>query len=101
MTTEADYVQRLEHERHMFAWCLVEHGEVATSTARTHAEEHYPYEDATLPYRLHVFHDLAWHYAMQHLHGGSYWRERPELESPTTAYMAESGRWRAGASSSP
>jgi hypothetical protein len=89
---EADYLRRLTHARRMFAWCLTTYGAVAAPEAEREAEQYYPYEGSDRMYRLHVFHDAPWHYAMQRLHGDMYWVRDRALESPTAEYAEEAAR---------
>ena len=90
---EKEYAEYLDHERHLFAWCLVVYGGISQPVARSQAEEFYRYESATTePLRGLVFHDEAWHWAMLKIFGEQYWQARPELESPSADYRAESQR---------
>jgi hypothetical protein len=79
----------LEHERHLFAWCLSSLGGKSPSEAQAAAEAFYAYEPATEPYRGLVFHDEAWHWAMLQIVGPQYWFTQPELEKPSAAYRHE------------
>jgi hypothetical protein len=93
---EKEYVEYLNHERHMLAWCLVTYGAVSHSDAKSRAEEFYKYEPETAePYRGMVFHDEAFHYAMIQIFGGMYWKKRQasELESALARYRVESKRY--------
>jgi len=91
---EKEYVEYLDHERHLFAWCLSIYGGISQADARARAEELYRYESAaTGPLRGLVFHDEAWHWAMLKIFGEQYWQARPELESPSVDYRAESQRY--------
>jgi hypothetical protein len=90
---EKEYVDYLDHERHLFAWCLVAYGGILPTVARSSAEEFYRYQSATEPYRGLVFHDEAWHWAMLKIAGEGYWKARPELEKPSDSYRAESQRY--------
>lgn len=87
---EADYIAYLEHERHMFAWCLVQYGNATPSEAMAFAESRYPYEPAAAPYRGLIFHDEAWHWAMLRIVGEGYWKLRPELQDTPPEYRTES-----------
>jgi hypothetical protein len=91
---EKEYGWYLDHERHMFAWCLVVYGGVSEMLARSQATEFYPFESATKPYRGLVFHDEAWHWAMLEVFGKHYWQARPELEHASADYRAESERYK-------
>ena len=90
--SEADYVRRLAHARRLFAWCRVRYGATRATEAEREARKCFPYEGSDRPYRLQVFHDSPWHYAMQHLHGDMYWTHDRTLESPTPEYGEESAR---------
>jgi hypothetical protein len=89
---EDDYLVYLEHERHMYAWCLAQYGSRALSDAEREACDVYPYEPSDDPCRGLYFHDLAWHHAMIHLWGNCYWVDHRELERPSELYQAESTR---------
>ena len=91
--SEEEYTEYLAYERHMFAWCLVIHGNISWPDALLQAEQRYPYESAREPYRGMIFHDEAWHYAMLRLFGDQYWLDRPELGSPSDEYRGESKRY--------
>jgi hypothetical protein len=95
---EHEYLASLEHERHMFAWCLVEHGGWTQEAAARRAREAYPYQPPDYEHRGLVFHDLAWHWAMLTIFRDSYWRAHPELADATEEYHAESRRFAASAS---
>lgn len=97
-TPEHEYLAYLEHERHLFAWCLVEHGGRTQEAAAREALEAYPYEPPEYAYRGFVFHDLAWHWAMLTIFRDDYWRTHPELAHATEAYHAESRRFSASSS---
>jgi hypothetical protein len=91
---EREYVEYLDHERHLFAWCLSIYGGLSQPVALARAEDFYRYEPAAIgPLRGLVFHDEAWHWAMIELFGQQYWQARPELESPPADYRAESQRY--------
>lgn len=90
---EKRYAHYLESERHMYAWCLVTYGGVPETAARAQAEEFYPFEPASDPYRTLVFHDEAWHWVMLKIVGGFYWKARPELAQSSAEYRAESDRY--------
>jgi hypothetical protein len=96
---ESEYLESLNYDRHMFAWCLVAFGKVPGPIARSRAEAFYPYESTTAELRGLVFHDEAWHWAMLQILGEQYWRERPELKYPSADYQAESQRIRTHKSS--
>lgn len=91
-SNEAGYLKYLTSERRLFAWCLVHQGSVSWPDATAAAEQFYPYESATEPYRGLIFHDEAWHLAMLQLFGERYWTVHPELESPSAKYRAEASR---------
>jgi hypothetical protein len=92
MTEEECYLQTLQHQRHLYRWCLQHVGEQSAEEAHQAAEAFYPYQVSTETYRELVFHDEAWHWAMLHLHGEGYWRTKPELAEPSAAYEKESQR---------
>jgi hypothetical protein len=92
---ESEYLESLNHDRHMFAWCLVTFGNVPEPIARSRAEAFYPYESAAAERRGLVLHDDAWHWAMLQILGEQYWWERPELEHPSADYQAEAERYQA------
>ena len=87
---ESGYAEHLSHERHMFAWCFVQHGGATHTEAVILAESFYSYESEAEPYRGLVFHDEAWHWAMLRIVGEQYWQLRPELQAPSEEYRAES-----------
>jgi len=87
---ESSYLDYLEHERHMFAWCLVTFGGIALPEAQSAALSFYAYEQSTDAHRGLVFHDEAWHWAMGRIIGERYWVARPDLERPSSAYRTES-----------
>ncbi len=91
---EQEYTGYLEGERHMYAWCLATYGKVPSADAQAMALTRYPYESSNDKYRGFIFHDMAWHWAMLQLFGEGYWKSRPDLESPSEAYWAESSRAR-------
>lgn len=86
--TEHAYRRTLEAERRSFAWVLRTYGGQTPARARAEALARYPYEPPGAPYRGLIFHDEAWHWAMLHLHGEGYWRDRPDLARPPGAYRA-------------
>ena len=95
---EQEYVSYLEHERHMYAWCLIKYGNLSPSDAHKSASTFYSYEPANAPYRGLVFHNEAWHWAMLHIFGETYWISRPDLvdqsqdyQDHAIAFDAESG----------
>ena len=93
---EKEYAEYLDHERHMFAWCLEVYGSVSQGDAQSRAEEFYKYEPPTHePYRGSIFHDEAFHYAMMKIFGDMYWKKRQasEMESALARYRAESKRY--------
>jgi hypothetical protein len=90
---EKEYVKYLDHERHMFAWCLVVYGGVSQPVARSRSEEFYYFEPSDASHRGLVFHDEAWHWAMLQVFGEQYWQLRPELQSASADYRAESQRY--------
>ena len=93
---EAWYLAILEHERHMFAWCLTRIGGRSPEAAAAEAAAFYEYEPASEEYRALVFHDLAWHWAMLTIHGDGYWWRDRALETPTAEYEAEASAFGAG-----
>lgn len=93
---EAWYLASLEHERHMFAWCLMRIGGRTPEAAAAEAAAFYVYEPASKEYRALVFHDLAWDWAMLTIHGDGYWQRDRALETPTAEYEAEASAFCAG-----
>jgi hypothetical protein len=91
---EEEYLASLEHERHMFAWCLVQHGSFTPEAAAQKALDFYQYEPPEEEHRGLVFHDEAWHWAMLGI-SPRYWRTHPELAHASDAYRAESRRFNA------
>ncbi|MEU3289658.1 hypothetical protein OG739_02285 [Streptomyces longwoodensis] len=88
MVSEAEYLEYLRAERRGYAWVMQYHGGLTPAEAHRAAAEHYPYEAEDDPYRTLVFHDEAWHWAMQAIHGERYASEHPELAHPSPAYQA-------------
>jgi hypothetical protein len=93
--SESEYLEALAHERHMFAWVLVEHGGRTLAEAEREALERYAYEPPESRYRGLIFHDRAWHWAMLRIHGQGYWWGHPEREPEPEAYGEESRRFEA------
>ena len=91
--SEDEYVTQLEHERHMYAWCLVAYGDFTPEAAARKALDFYEYEPPRAEYRDLVFHDEAWHWAMLRVLGEGYWRAHPERAQASEAYRVESLRW--------
>lgn len=89
---EGAYVASLDHERHMYAWCLARYGGFAPDVAVALAGKAYPHQPPDDAYRDLVFHDAAWHWAMLHILGEGYWRGHPERETPSAEYRAEARR---------
>jgi hypothetical protein len=87
---EEDYVAYLNAERKLFAWCLEKYGQHSATKAEDEALSFYPYEPTSDSHRGLVFHDEAWHWAMLKVHGAMYWKEHPELQSPSEDYKRES-----------
>jgi hypothetical protein len=90
---EREYLEFLNHDRHMFTWCLVVLGNIPEPIARSRAEAFYLYESPAAEQRGLVLHDEAWHWAMLQILGEQYWREHPELKRPSADYQAESQRY--------
>lgn len=84
---EAEYLFNLQLERQMFAWCLMEYGNIDDAKAKALAEVRYPFEPPEKPYRGAVFHDSSWHWAMIELHGQNYWIANPALEKEPDDYV--------------
>lgn len=89
---ESEYLAYLQHERHMYAWCMQKHGRRDQEAALAAAHSFYQYEPPS-PLRGLVFHDEAWHWAMLELHGDTYWKLDPSLETPGAEYRKESASW--------
>lgn len=83
---EAEYLEYLAHERHMYASCLKRYAGLSTDAAAEEAMSFYPYEPVSNPYRGPAFDDEAWHWAMLRIHGEAYWTTDPVLEAPGTEY---------------
>ncbi|MFE0640923.1 hypothetical protein ACFW2Y_04765 [Streptomyces sp. NPDC058877] len=86
--SEAEYVDYLQSERRAYAWVMQHHGGMTPAAAMQDAMEFYPYEPADKPFRGLVFHDEAWHWAMQIVYGDRYMVEHPELAEPSPEYQA-------------
>lgn len=86
--TEAEYPDNLQSERRGYAWVMQHHGGLTPEEAMEAALEHYPYESPEAPYRGLVFHDEAWHWAMQAVHGDRYATDHPGLGLPSPEYRA-------------
>lgn len=95
---EADILECLEHERHMFAWTLTRCAgidpEVAARAAMSLYGDAPTDEDGRDLLKL-KFHDGAWHLAMLHIHGEGYWwqpwypRYQKTLAGAWAEYLAE------------
>jgi hypothetical protein len=92
---ETEYLEYLEHERHMLAWSLVRYSGLSLDVAAQEAMSFYSYESASDPHRGLVFHDQAWHWAMPRVHGEFYWKSDREREAPSAEYQAESKAFQA------
>ena len=95
--TEQEYVEYLAHERHMYAWCLVHYKGMDATLASNAAVARYPYEEPSDEYRGLVFHNDAWHWAMLHIFGETYWVARPDLEDQSREYQDASAAFEQGA----
>lgn len=87
--TEQEYLDYLEKERHMYAWCLITYEGLSPAEARDAARSFYPYEPADKYLRGMVFHDASWHWAMLRIVGEFYWLKRPDLLKRSAEYLAE------------
>jgi hypothetical protein len=87
---EEEYASYLEHERHMYAWCLRTYGDFEANEADQKASSFYGDEPANALYRGLVFHNEAWHWAMLHIFGEAYWTSRPDLLDPPQEYLDHS-----------
>lgn len=87
---EEYYLDYLEHERHMFAWCLERYKGMPSEMAKQQAESFYPYEPSAKAFRGLIFHDEAWHWAMLKIVGDFYWKLRPDLKQASADYRTES-----------
>lgn len=91
--SEQKYLAHLQHERHMYAWCLHTYGDLPQEDAIRLAEAFYEYESPSANLRGLVFHDEAWHWAMMEIVGDFYWKSRPDLASISKEYEEESERY--------
>lgn len=89
---EAKYLQCLNEERKMYAWCLTKYGDYSPEKAHQEANEFYEYEPKEDEYRGLVFHDNAWHWAMLKIYGEQYWIKHPEMANETEEYIREESR---------
>ncbi len=87
--SEREYLEQLNQQKHMYCWCLVNHGSMSSKEAQDEAEDFYPYQPETESYRWLVFHDDAWHWAMLKIHGEQYWQKKPKLLDPCSKYEQE------------
>ena len=85
---EDKYLDYLYGERRRFAWVMQRHGGLTPAEAEAAAVDRYPYEPADKPYRVLVFHDTAWHWAMLKIHSDRYWLAYPHLATPSAEYRA-------------
>lgn len=100
---EADILECLEHDRHMFAWTLTRCGERAPDLATQEALSFYSYKPPADPERelmelqmvMLRFHGSPWHQAMLHIHGDGYWWSDPTLGGASAEYETESAAFRA------
>jgi hypothetical protein len=92
---ETEYLEYLEHERHMFAWGLARYSLLSPDVAAQEATSFYAYEPSSDPYRGLVFHDQAWHWVMLRVHGEFYWKSNRELGMPSAEYQMESEAFQA------
>ncbi|MGQ4358702.1 hypothetical protein [Streptomyces sp. SAS_272] len=83
---EAEYRAHLQGERRAYAWVMRRYGGMSLVESWAAALRWYPSEPPDEPYRLLVFHDPSWHWAMSALHGDRYAEERPDLAAPPDAY---------------
>jgi len=84
-----EYLQYLEAERHLFAWCLMRIDGFSASDARAEALKRYPWESSDDEYREMVFHRTAWTWAIIRIFGHEY-REGAEIDpSIRAAYEVE------------
>ncbi|GGU29771.1 hypothetical protein [Lentzea flava] len=82
---EGEYLAYLETERAHFAWVMRHYGGLSEEEARRAAVEFYEYEPPDASHRGFVFHEVAWHWAMEHLMAGCdypYWHTHPVPEPP-------------------
>lgn len=90
---ETQYLERLERERHLFAWTLHRYGPYSLHGAARKALRVYPYEPPEEHCREMIFDDEAWHWAMLRIHGHLYWVHEPDFEHPSQAYEDEKKRF--------
>jgi len=87
--TEEEYLSSLREQRHMFAWCMVNIGELSIEDAKLASENFYVYEPPTDQNRWLVFHEDAWYWAMRKLKGDQYWESHPEFKDESNEYKQE------------
>ncbi|MEU6864666.1 hypothetical protein ABZ924_15515 [Streptomyces sp. NPDC046876] len=88
MSSEDEYVEMLLSGRRAYAWIMQRYGGMGAADAERAAVECYPYEPGDDYYRLLVFHEEPWHWAMLTLHGPGYVTDHPELVEPPPEYRA-------------
>jgi hypothetical protein len=86
---EEEYVRYLAAERRGYAWVLQRYGGRSPRRAEEEAVEVYAYEPPDAAYRGLVFHETAWHWAMNSVFGARYATEHPELAFPSEEYERE------------
>lgn len=90
---DEEYLEYLELERHLYAWCLVRYGNMSESEAEREALAFYPSEFND-PHRGVKFHDLSWHWAMLKIRGERYWDKYPHLMNASEEYWEEGKKFR-------
>lgn len=82
---EREYLRYLEAERADYAWTMQHYGGLSADEARQAAVEFYDYEPPDKPYRGLVFHEVAWHWAMQRIMADCdypFWHTHPVPQPP-------------------
>ena len=81
-TPVEDFTTEIEDSRHLFAWCLVHHGQVPEAQALEQARKRYPDQSPCREYEhALIFHDEPWHWAMLHMKGEGYWQQHRNWRS--------------------
>ncbi len=89
---EAEYIIYLLHERRLYAWCLINYGQMQVHESYQEASKLYQYYPFDQEDREDVFQEEAWHWAMVKLFGNDYASKHPQLADPPYQYSQESDR---------